>query len=620
MSRNSLDRNLSVELGLEAYPEQEMQSAPVTQDLTVKGESIERVYGTYTDRRYVVNRRYQRKLIWTSDEKIAFIDSILRGYPVPILLLAEDRRSGENAFEIIDGMQRLNAVMSFIENDYMVDGAYFDLNTMAVTKALLDRNLLAQRTPVMERDRCVKIASYLLPLSIYEFSDETSVDDVFRRINSGGRKLSRQELRAAGATGHFAQVVRRIAAKIRGDDSHSDVLRLNDMKRVSITNRELSYGIDVDEIFWVKQGIITKEQVRESRDEELIADVVAFMVSDQPTSSRAEFLDDYFGLGGDDDASLERGRQIETAIQKRTQSLVILDFQRAIDELRLTLAHSGQTLGQLLFAAQPARAPRYFQAVFLAFYELIVRKGMEVTDRGMLVDRMRNSGNSISVPEGGNWGADQRRRTIDAVVGMYGPAFGPASVADPAIVHWITQLENILSQSYTEQNSYDFKQGFLRLDGTHALDEGSFQKILETCVGIANIGKSSKGYVLIGVVGAATTAARIEGLYKTKPKAYETFFITGVEHEAKALEKTLDQLFQTVVEKIRNSAVSKDLRDYLSTNIKLVRYYDLSVFVIEVSAQADPSHIGGKYFIRQGAQLVEIPPTDLAAFIRKYIG
>ena len=62
-----------------------------TDDLTVKGDSIERVYGQYADRRYSVNRRYQRKLIWTLEEKVNFIDSIVRGYPVPIILLAENR-------------------------------------------------------------------------------------------------------------------------------------------------------------------------------------------------------------------------------------------------------------------------------------------------------------------------------------------------------------------------------------------------------------------------------------------------------------------------------------------------------------------------------------------------
>ena len=39
------------------------------QDLTVKGESVERVFGNYQAWRYIVNRRYQRKLVWTLDEK-----------------------------------------------------------------------------------------------------------------------------------------------------------------------------------------------------------------------------------------------------------------------------------------------------------------------------------------------------------------------------------------------------------------------------------------------------------------------------------------------------------------------------------------------------------------------
>jgi uncharacterized protein DUF262 len=226
----------------------------------------------------------------------------LHGYPIPIILLAENTARGRNVFEILDGMQRLNAVMSFIENDYPVGGTFFDLNTMAITKALFDDGKLEQRQPVMARDKCVQVASYLLPLSIYESADVSSIDTVFRRINSGGRKLSRQELRAAGSTGHFAGVVRKIGAKVRGDDSSSDLVRLGDMKKISITNRDLPYGINVDEIFWVAQGILTKDQVRESRDEELIADIVAYMVSENPISSRSEFIDDFLGMS-DDDAS-----------------------------------------------------------------------------------------------------------------------------------------------------------------------------------------------------------------------------------------------------------------------------------------------------------------------------
>ena len=85
-----------------------VEAQKVRQDLTVKGESVERIFGNYQAWRYIVNRRYQRKLVWTLDEKRRFIDSIINGYPVPIVLLAEQKlAAGLSKFEIIDSMQRL---------------------------------------------------------------------------------------------------------------------------------------------------------------------------------------------------------------------------------------------------------------------------------------------------------------------------------------------------------------------------------------------------------------------------------------------------------------------------------------------------------------------------------
>ena len=381
------------------------------QDLTVKGESIERTYGNYQNKRYIVNRRYQRKLVWTLKEKQKFIDSIIKGYPVPIILLAERRSGTQNSFEIIDGMQRLNAIMSFLENEYSVNGCFFDLNTMADTKVLLDSGQIQQKEPVLDRQTCVQIASYTLPLSIYEFSGNSEVDEVFRRINSGGRQLSRQELRIAGTTGHFAQAVRIISARVRGDVSATDELLLNAMKKISITNRELEYGIDVDNIFWIKQGILAKDQVRESKDEEIIADILSFMLLNPKPSSRSEYIDDYFGFR-QGEAPRQRFSEIESAVQRNTFEAIATDFQRVLDQIKSTLNCSGQTFGQLLFGAQPPRAPRYFQVVFLALHKLIAIENKEVSDQNQLVELFRGSGGNIYIPEGGRWGAKTRENSV----------------------------------------------------------------------------------------------------------------------------------------------------------------------------------------------------------------
>jgi hypothetical protein len=351
------------------------------QELVVRGEQVERIYINFTEKKYIVNRRYQRKLIWTLEEKQNFIDSIINGYPVPIILLAEPAERAGGALEIIDGMQRMDAITSFINNDFPVRGAFFDLNTVATTKDLLDREVIKQKTPVLQRSLCVSVASYPVPLSIYEFAQGESVDEVFRRINSGGRPLSRQELRAAGATNAFADCVRIISSKIRGDSSSSNVLLLNSMKEISITNRKLDYGIDADDVFLVKNGLLTKDHLRQSRDEELVADLIAYMVADAPVASRVELLDDYFGASFPFDKNgRERFEAMDLAIRKRTPELVEVDFQRVHDEIMLIIAHASVPFIQILFPDenQGNPIPRYYQAVFLAVYELIVRNGMSV--------------------------------------------------------------------------------------------------------------------------------------------------------------------------------------------------------------------------------------------------
>lgn len=42
--------------------------AAIQQELTVRGEQVERIFINYVDKKYTVNRRYQRKLIWTIEE------------------------------------------------------------------------------------------------------------------------------------------------------------------------------------------------------------------------------------------------------------------------------------------------------------------------------------------------------------------------------------------------------------------------------------------------------------------------------------------------------------------------------------------------------------------------
>ena len=54
-------------------------------DIKTMGEKINNLFkAAYKRNEIFVNRKYQRKLVWKLEEKQAFIDTLLRGYPVPL--------------------------------------------------------------------------------------------------------------------------------------------------------------------------------------------------------------------------------------------------------------------------------------------------------------------------------------------------------------------------------------------------------------------------------------------------------------------------------------------------------------------------------------------------------
>jgi hypothetical protein len=189
---------------------------------------------------------------------------------------------------------------------------------------------------------------------------------------------------------------------------------------------------------------------------------------------------------------------------------------------------------------------------------------------------------------------------------------------DPAKVHWITKLQNLLINSITEQSAYDFKQGFYTLDPKPSFDENSFDKIMETCAAIANIGKGHKGYVLVGVAETAKTAARVFEVFGSSTLSYNGFHITGVDHEANFAGKNLDQMFQDISDRVGRSGLSEPLRSYIYNHLKCVRYYDKTVFVFEIEGQGSPSHWNGKWVERQGAQVKDIPADKLGALFERF--
>lgn len=580
-----------------------------TTELSIKGESIQSLYSSYLKEVFLVNRRYQRKLVWTIEEKRSFLDSIVNGYPVPLILLAEVKTEKGRKLEIIDGMQRMNAIMSFIDQEFDLDGEYFNLDTIADTKLLKDSGGMLQKGNALDRKICAEIVRYQIPLSVYQESGDSHIDEVFRRLNSGGRHLSKQELRQAGAISKFASIVRKLASNIRGDSSASDVLDLNSMKNISITNRNLKYGIPVENIFWVKNNIITKEALRQSQDEEVIADIVAWVSSKNGLRSSSDILNQLynFNVAGNDESSLSNS--VEVQIQKVNEENVISNVQIVFDKIIEVVESTGKTFNTLLFKNKQAKISRYFQVVFYAFYRLLIKESMCIVDFKKLTELLDGAGDKIIslAAGGGNWSAKEKQTQSDAFYGVISGCFEKSEENDPSGNQWITRFENILMQSSTEQTLYDFKVGLHSLGGDDEdLYKQTFSKIIKTLTSMANTLPGSTGFCLLGVADCDATAKRHKSLYNKDCIPYSSFHITGIGCEAEKHHSDIDKYFTKIVQLIKSQPISDRDKDNLSRNISVIKYFDKDVVIFKIESDDKPSVYDGKYFVRHGSNIQEV--------------
>ena len=147
------------------------------------------------------------------------------------------------------------------------------------------------------------------------------------------------------------------------------------MKEISITSRELMYGINVDEVFWVKSAIIRREQVRESKDEEIVADIVAAMLLEEMPRSSSAMLDEFYALKG----ITKRAMELEERIKVRSSDGVKDDFFVVFDTIKGLLNIAGKSFNSLISKDRNFdKVPRYYQIIFLAFYRLQIKQNKKL--------------------------------------------------------------------------------------------------------------------------------------------------------------------------------------------------------------------------------------------------
>jgi hypothetical protein len=587
-------------------------------ELSVRTESIQSLYTRYRAHRFNVNRRYQRKLVWSVEEKWSLIDSILLSMPIPLFLVAETGIGADASFEVIDGMQRLNAMFSFLENEFPVKGSYFDLDALADTKSLKDQHFLQQKHPILSRNASVAYSNYTVALSVYRSHDGAHVDEVFRRINSGGKTLSFQELRQAGTISPLADLVRTISSRIRGDSSPTDIVPLGKMPELSITNRDLPYGVTVEDIYWVRHGILRGDDVRTSDDEQLVLDILTDCIIHPFITGSRETRDSSYGFVSkhiEANPHEDLSAKIDNAIEKHGQERLEERFMDAYDVVRAIIDAQDEKFGKLIGIRRGGRAPRYFHCLFVAIFEMMFNDNMRLKDPKGAASRLVNSSTSVlKIPTGSAWSGDSKRDSIDSIKGVMAAYFERSSdIKDLAQFGHASHIEKLLANAKVEQQLFEMKQGFCRLDERRQFDQNALDKVCETLSAMANSGPETVGYLVVGVSDKPNDTRRIEALDKVHAVSYRHFDIVGIDREAALRGQRLAEYWDWLVQKLREN---KNLDNRLSTQItrdaQIADYRGLTLAVFKVKSLSEPNFFGEDLFERSGSENRQVSKRDYA--------
>ena len=505
-------------------------------------------------------------------------------------------------------MQRLNSIVSFIENEFPIewnDGKYyFNLDTLASTLSLKQIGDLKQKTPALPKDVCMGIVSYQIPFS-FIIAEQQNIEEIFRRINSFGKQLSGQEIRQAGAVGAFSDIVRKIATTIRGDVSTSDKLLLNDMKKISLSNAHLDYGININETWWVKQHIITLQNMRVSRDEELIAWIVSYIILGNEIQPTSKALNRLYRYDQFDEEGSSQSALVEQKIAEKGDENIIKSFCHTFSVLLDVLYGAKKDFSSLVFTKEEAEGlVRTFQVVFLAFYEVVVREQKVIAEKNKLIKSLDGIGTRILKGIGtALWNADTRNTFIQAVKGVINPFFKKAEGDDVGKDNWALEIDNILRLSTMEGSQYDFKMGIHNLsDGV--LNKELIKKLIKILTATVNKEPDTKGYVIVGICESENSFNEYKRFYATEHgKRYQNtqFYITGIDEEVKKFYSgSYDKFQNEIINVIRKEPVDEEIKRYILTHMRFPRYYDVTLMLLELKSGHSPVTYADDYYERQG--------------------
>jgi len=203
----------------------------------------------YERRELVLVPKFQRRSVWNPKARSFFIDTIIRGKPVPPIFIRQslDIRKETTMREVVDGQQRLNAIFDYLKDEFTVQ----KFHNPSIG------GLKFSELPEDERERFL---NYELSVALLIGATDPDVLDIFARINSFTITLNAQEKRNAKYFGAFKNFV---------------------------------YSLGYEHLpFWKAEGVLTDNKIARMGEAEITSELVVTMMDG--LQNKKDKLDEFY--------------------------------------------------------------------------------------------------------------------------------------------------------------------------------------------------------------------------------------------------------------------------------------------------------------------------------------
>ena len=153
----------------------------------------------YKSNQLQIDPDFQRDVVWTKPAQTRFIDSLTKQLPIPSMCISLDYNTNKRL--VIDGLQRMWSMITFLTDDEWKLSNLDDIDSRLAGKRV---SYIREHSPAIHDG----IENLTIPVTVLrcDYKKKNHMEflfTIFHRLNTGGNKLSNQEIRNCIYSGEF---------------------------------------------------------------------------------------------------------------------------------------------------------------------------------------------------------------------------------------------------------------------------------------------------------------------------------------------------------------------------------------------------------------------------------